>query len=333
MNTNRRSFLARLGGMSAGALAGSLALQQAVLRSNAQETAIGGAKPIRKNYVTSRCLFELEGAPCGWIWSAEGGVATADVTETRSRDAATVKKQLGQPKFEDLVLVCGAGLSQPFYAWIKSFIAGSAPARSGAIIYFDSAGSEISRLSFTNARIAEVAFPALDATSEDTAAMTVRLTPESTRRTRDRAGRIVTFDAAMGPRWPVNHFRLSLDGLAETAARTLWIDGIVAKARSPSGLDISDLVLTFPSAAATPIEQWFDEFVLKGNHSDAMEKSGRLEFLSPDQPGPLFTLSFEHLGIFRLEPAVFDTGTRMLHPVQARMYCEAMRFDAGPATS
>lgn len=333
MKTNRRSFLKQFGGTSAGFLAASALVSRLVPPAAAQEIVAGGARPTRKSYVTARCVLELEGLPCGWIWTAEGGGVTADVMEARPDPASPARKHPGPVKYEEIILSCGAGLNEPFYDWIKTFLAGKPVRKSGAVTYFDSAGSEVSRLSFTNAAITEIIFPAVDAKWQENAVMTVRLNPESTRRDRDRAGRVVNFDSASMPAWLTNHFRLSIDGLAETSARTTRIEAMVARDEPATGLEISDLVITFPPAAAQPVESWFEDFLVKGNHADAQEKSGKLEFLSPLQPEPFFTLSFEHLGIFRLEPVALDTGTRLVYPLQARMYCEKMRFDAGFAKS
>ena len=333
MQTNRRRFLKQIGGTSAGLVAASALVSRVVSPAAAQEIVAGGARPTRKSYVTARCMLELEGLPCGWIWTAEGGSVTADVMEVRPDPTSPARKHPGPVKYEEIILSCGAGLSEPCYDWIKAFLAGKPARKSGAVTYFDSAGSEVSRLNFTNAAIAEITFPAVDAKWQENAVMTVKLSPESTRRDRDRAGRVVNFDSVSMPPWLTNHFRLSIDGLADTSARTSRIEAMVARNEPATGLEISDLVITFPPAAAQPIEIWFDDFLVKGNHADAQEKSGRLEFLSPVQPAPFFTLSFEHLGIFRLEPVALDTGTRLVYPLQARMYCENLRFDIGFAKS
>jgi len=275
----------------------------------------------------------LEGLPCGWIWTAEGGGITADVMEVRPDPAGPSRKHPGPVKYEEILLSCGAGLTEPFYDWIKAFLAGKLLRKNGAVIYFDSAGSEVSRLNFTNAAIMEVTFPAVDAKWEENAVMTVKLSPESTRRNRDRAGRMVNFDPASMPVWLTNHFRLSIDGLAETCARTSRIEAMFARNEPATGLEISDLVITFPPSAAQAVESWFEDFLIKGNHADAQEKAGKLEFLSPVQPEPYFTLSLAHLGIFRLEPVALDAGTRLVYPLQASMYCERMRLDVGFAKS
>ena len=333
MKTNRRSFLKKFSGTSAGLIAASALVNPGTSPAAAQEIIAGGARPMRKSYVTARCVLELEGLPCGWIWTAEGGGVTADVMEVRPDLRSPAKKHLGPVKYEEILLWCGAGLSAPFHEWMQAFLAGKSPRKSGAVIYFDSAGSEVSRLDFTNAAITEIDFPAVDAKSEENAVMTVRLSPESTRRNRDRAGRVVSFDSASMPVWLTNQFRLSIDGLAETSGRTSRIEAMVARHDPATGLEISDLVIAFPPAAAQPIEAWFEDFLIKGNNGDSREKSGKLEFFSPVQPEPLFTLSFENLGIFRLEPVALDIGTRIIYPLQARMYCEKMRFDPGFAKS
>ncbi len=329
MQTNRRSFLKQVGGTSAGLGAASALVSRLVPPVAAQEIVVGGARLPRKSHVTSSCVLELEGLPCGWIWTAEGGGITADVMEVRPDPAGPSRKHPGPVKYEEIILSCGAGLNEPFHDWIKSFLAGKPVRKSGAVVYFDAAGSEVSRLNFTNAAISEIGFPAVDAKWEENAVMTVKLSPESTRRNRDRAGRVVNFDPASMPAWFTHHFRLSIDGLAETCARTSRIEAMFARNEPANGLEISDLVITFPPAAAQAVESWFEDFLIKGNHADAQEKAGKLEFLSPVQPEPFFTLSFEHLGIFRLEPIALDTGTRLVYPLQARMYCEKMRFDVG----
>ena len=329
MQIDRRSFLRQLGETSLGLTAAAAVVGRLTQPAAAQEIVALGARPPRKSYITARCVLELEGLPCGWIWTAEGGGVTADVMEVRQSSGGPVRKHPGPIKYDEITLFCGAGLSEPFNGWLKSFLTGKAARKSGAVVFFDSAGAEVSRLVFTDAAITEIVFPAVDAKSDENAVLTVKLAPASTRRSRDRAGRVVNFDPASMSTWLASQFRLSIDGLAETCACISRIEPVVAKLLPEGGLDVSDLIITFPPSAAPPVESWFEDFVVKGNHGDAAEKSGRLEFLSPTQTEPLYTLSLGHLGIVRLDPVAFDTGTRLVYPLQARMYCEELRLDAG----
>jgi hypothetical protein len=340
MNTDRRAFLKQVSSTTAAVVGASVLANRAVTSGVAQETVVTGAKPIRKSYVTRRCVLELEGRLCGWLSFAEGGSATADVATTPGAGGSR-RKSLGPVRYEDIVLFCNPGMSQPFYDWIKTLLAGKPTRKSGAIVYLNSAGAEVSRLDFTNALIIEVGFPWLDTASIDAAAMTVRLVPESTRRHRDRAGRMFTLEADSAPEWRMSDFRLDIDGLTETTSRALQVEGVVAgfgialdpatptteSDRRQAGFDVSDLVMTFPSSGAQPIEVWFEDFVIKGNRGDDRKKNGTLHFLAPNKEDIHFKLSFERLGIYRLEPVLVDTGDRFIHLLQARMFCEGIRFD------
>ena len=66
--------------------------------------------------------------------------------------------------------------------------------------------------------------------------------------------------------------------------------------------------------------------MIQGNSGDAKERGGTLVYLAPDQSTPLFTLKFNHLGIFELMPVLVDGGGVSLPRLLAAMYCESMEF-------
>ena len=326
MHSDRRSFLKQFSG-SAAALVAAAATEPMASPAAAQEVVVGGARPPKRNYLTANCLLELEGQVCGWLLFAEGGGATGEVIETRSAKDGLVKKQLGPLRYDDLILSCGAGLNAAVYEWMKTFFARQATRKSGAVVYLDRAGREVGRLSFTNALITEVGFPLFDVAWGEPAVMTLRLTPESTRRHRDNAGRGFNLDARTPLGWLASNFLLTVDGLAETTTHAIRVEPISARAPKPMTLESSDLVLTYPAAFGQALETWFEDFVGKSNNADAQEKSGILQLIAADQTTVFFSLSFDHLGIYRLEPVLLDTGNRVMPLLQARLYCENLQFD------
>lgn len=327
MNSDRRSFLKQVGGAAATVVAATALSERGVAPAAAQDVLIGGARPSKRGYVTRNCLLELEGQVCGWLWFAEGGCPTADVLEDRAAKGGLRKKQLGPLKYEDLTLTFGAGLSQVFYDWVKSLFARQPQRKNGAIVYLDATGREVSRLAFTNALVIEAGFPMLDAAWTEAALMTVKVRPESTCRHRDHAGRPFNLEAGGAPAWLASNFRLNIAGLSDTTSRVMRVEPLTVNGLELPGLAVSDLILTYPASAGLPLETWFEDFVLKGNNADPQEKAGTLEFLAPDLQTAFFTLSFEHLGVFRLEPVLLDAGDRLVHLLQARLYCENVRFD------
>jgi hypothetical protein len=344
MGNDRREFLKQVGGATLAVAATAALADRTAPSAAAQEVVVGGAR-IKRAYVTSRCLLELEGQNCGWLRYAEGGTATAEIVEEPAGANGVARKGLGPVRYENLICFCGADLGQPFYDWLKTLFSRQPVRKSGAIVYLNAAGREVSRLIFTNALITEVGFPTLDVGWKQPAYLTIQLYPESTRLTREGAGRLFNVAAPQPPQWLASDFRLSLDGLAELPGARLWVEPVVVSLRAMptlagvraagdkefATLGISDLVVTLPAAASQSLETWFEDFVLKGNNADEQEKNGTLELLSLDQREALFTLTFEHLGIYRLEPFLFDAGSGPSQFLQARMYCENVRLSCRPA--
>ena len=55
------------------------------------------------------------------------------------------------------------------------------------------------------------------------------------------------------------------------------------RTKHPTTLDIPNLKITFSAADAKPWQDWFDDFVVKGNAGPGNEKNGTIEFLDPSQ--------------------------------------------------
>ena len=98
--------------------------------------------------------------------------------------------------------------------------------------------------------------------------------------------------------------------------------------REPASLEVPNLVVTFSEAIADPWYKWHEDFVIKGLNGDDKEKGGSLVYLTPDMK-ELFTITFKHLGIFKLTPEKVEAGSENIRRVKAEMYCEEMTFDYG----
>ena|SRR2546426_12461378 len=72
-----------------------------------------------------------------------------------------------------------------------------------------------------------------------------------------------------------------------------------------------------------------EDFVIKGNNGSESEKNGMLEYLTPNLGEALFTINFQHLGIFKLAPEKAEANSDQAKRVRAEMYCEQMTFKFG----
>ena len=87
------------------------------------------------------------------------------------------------------------------------------------------------------------------------------------------------------------------------------------------------LVITLPESHSKEFFDWHKSFVIDGQNGDNLEKGGTLEYLSSDLKTVLFTINFEHLGIFKISPDSVESGSENIRRVKVEMYCENMKFN------
>jgi hypothetical protein len=98
-------------------------------------------------------------------------------------------------------------------------------------------------------------------------------------------------------------------------------------------LEMPNLAITLPEVDSEAFRRWHEDFVIKGNNGDDAEKNGTLEYLGPNLKDVLFTLTFRHLGIFKLTPEKFDAERENIRRLRAEMYCEEIRFQPGASVA
>jgi phage tail-like protein len=297
----------------------------------------------KRGYVAGKYAIELDGIEAGWVSSVDGGHATSDVVVEKVGADHLQRKHIAGVKYEEITVSCGTGMSQKFYQWVKDSFDHKYSRKNGAVIAADYDYKEHSRLSFFNALISEIGFPALDAGSKDPCKMSIKLKPEYTRQATGASGSIAggkyKNDQVVQKKWLPSNFRLKIDGLDCTRVNKIealtvkqkTVENAVGELRDyecePAYLEIPNLVVTLAESHAAEFYKWHDDFVIKGNNGDAAEKGGTLEFLAPNMSDVLFTVTFEHLGIFKLTPEKVEAGSENIRRIKAEMYCEDMKFD------
>jgi phage tail-like protein len=297
----------------------------------------------KRGYTAGKFALDLDGTTAGWVQSMRGGEALSDVVEEKLGPGAVIKKHIAGVKYSDIEVACGTGMSKSFYQWLADTVDRKYSRKNGAVISADYDYKEQSRLSFYNALIKEIGFPALDAASKDAAKLTVKFSPEYTRQQRGGGPSVKGngyIGAAVQKKWLPSNFRLKIDGLDCT--RVNKIEALVIKQaivenavgelrdyeKEAAHLEIPDLVVTIAENNAGDFVSWHEDFVIRGNNGDDREKNGTLELLTPNLREVLFTIGFQHLGIYKLALLEVQTGAENIRRLQASMYCEQMTFAA-----
>lgn len=338
---SRRQFLRRSG--LAAAATGAIS-RLGVSSAYAGTPAAGStiAQRQMRGFATGNFFLTLDGVNCGFIKSVDGGGIRADVISEATGASYFVKKHIGQPKYEDIMLEVDFRLTKNLFDWIASSWMSDYSRKNGSILSADYQMNAKSEREFHNALITETTIPAMDAGSKEPASLTIKFAPEYTRY-RQASGKLA---APMGKAeqklWLPSNFKLEIDGLDCT--RVSKVDSFTVKqsvakdqvgeardyAKEPGKLEFPNLKITFAEITAPTWNDWHEDFVIKGNNGEPQEKNGSLTFLSPNLKQDLGRIKFYHLGIFRLADEGPETRTEQVSRLTAELYCERMEFQYNP---
>src|SRR5207244_2544402 len=90
----------------------------------------------------------------------------------------------------------------------------------------------------------------------------------------------------------------------------------------PTQIEYPNLVITLPESHSKSFWKWYETFVVQGKCTQSDEKTGSLEFLSPNLQEVLFTLEFHGLGIFKMQPDKAEAGAEKIRSLRVEMFCE-----------
>lgn len=271
--------------------------------------------------------LRLDTGEVTFLEKVQGGWIFAQVTREQQGPKGYLKKHIGKPKYEDFTIQVRSILSQALFDWIAASWTTHAPRRDGAILACDADFTIRSERMFSKALIQEVGFPALDASSKEVGALTVRFSPEKI--TFKKGGEKLPLGSLSKQKlWQTANFRLEIDGLETKHVRRIKPFAIKRLPSSKAGkIDYPDLIISLAQMGAQSWIDWHEDFVIQGNNDNQHEKKGLISFLTPDLKTVLAHINLYNLGIYRLaSEAVQDN---QIGSLRAELYCERMEFQLG----
>lgn len=268
-----------------------------------------------------RFHLELEGKPCGFVDSVEGGGVTAEVVTEAPGTEHYLKKHLGAAAPEPIVLTCGLALAPGVYGWLADAWNGTQAPRDGRIVFTDATLKAIRQIEFRGAVVTSVTFPTLDGSSKDACRLTVVLDPEETRLEK-ASDSLKSTTATKAKQWLASNFRVEVDGL--DAKRVAKVDAFtVATAGQP--IDFPGLRVTIAESGADTWRAWHEEFVVQGMNDDSRERAGALVLLDPTLQ-EIGRVQLAGLGVHRLAVEKAQANVDAVARVVAELYCERMEL-------
>ncbi len=299
---------------------------------------------LQRAYVASKFALELDGIGMqGFLNSAEGGGVKTDVVDYRQGSLVDVWRQVGRPKFEDIVLKVGMGMSPTFYTWIEDFFTRKVSRRNGAIVAADFNYKERARRTFVDALISEVQIPTLDGSSKDAAFMTVKLVAEGmTYESVENGAKIESPPGMRQPNklWHSANFRFVIDGMEDACRRVTKVEGFSIKQqileypsgnrrtplRVPGRLEYPQfLTIYMPRVDADPFFEAANARLLDYDAPAEGGITGYIEFMGPDR-STLCTINMTGVDVVSAEPQKLEASAENLHMVKVMVQVEKLAF-------
>jgi hypothetical protein len=274
-----------------------------------------------RGYLGSTFSLALDGINCGFVKSASGGTAGADVVSMAPPGGDLPDKRLGPVRYEAIELALDLNLAPAVYDWIQASWNQKFARKNGSIVLADIRFAAVSEQEFSNALLTETTMPALDASSKESAFLTLRIAPESTRTVKSQS-KLKPPDKQK--QFIASNFRLEIDGLDCT--KVSRIDSFTVRT-GPTEVDIPNLAITLPESSAASWTSWHEDFVIMGKNRPEDEKNGAIVLLAADRKAELGRVTLHNLGIFALRrsPAAAETVAQLT----AGLYCERMDLSVG----
>jgi len=339
--TSRRRFLGTAAGATGVALGAAVwgagqAAAAAIPGEATQKLMAGG-----RTFSAGKFALEIGTASAGFLEDADGGQAFSDVVVEKLGTDNIQHKHLAGVKYEDIAVTAGFGLEKTFYDWIAASwqFSNANSRKSGAIVAADFSFKELQRRQFYNGLITETTIPACDAASKDAGRLTLKISPEYTTTTKGSGAKITAPLGTLQKLWTPSNFRLQIDGLDCTKVTKIdsftvkqsIIDNPVGEDRfggkEPGAIEYPNLAITLLASSSATWEQWFKDFLIRGNDGQASEKNGTLTFLTSNLQSALGTVKFFNMGIFKLDDdAAEDSSGNVIQRFRAELYVERMEI-------
>jgi tail tube protein gp19 len=273
------------------------------------------------SYAAGRFLLNLDGTLVN-LPTLGGGAIRGEIVTFRTGSGTLPVKRISAVKYEPFRLGVGMGMGQPLYDWIKAMVTGPPVSKSGSFALTNARGKAEAYRNFRDALVQEVTFPALDASNKAAALFEITLSPSEIAHAPGDGADLKATVGAKQKKWLCSNFRFRLTGLEEACKRVAKIDSFTVKqniaevasgsssvrTKQPTTLEIPNLTITLAAADAKPWQDWFDDFVIKGNSGAGNEKNGTIELLDASLKETLGTVTLVRCGIFSLEPGPTGNG-------------------------
>jgi hypothetical protein len=300
----------------------------------------------RNSYAAGHFELQIDGhKSTAYVKSVEGGWSRANIVdEAHGADPERVK-QISNVEIDPITMEFGLAGANDMLKWIQGSWNRTYSRRNGQITHADFDLKSSFEHEFFEALITETTFPPLDGTSKDGGYIKCKLQPERLITKMLDSGRPVSGDQSPKEKiWVPSAFRFSIDGIDEmqyvnkiesftiTQGIKKFYTGASRFPRvEPTNIKFPNLSGTISLKYANNLLKWHNDYIKTddgaGTKDPTAQKSGAIEFLTPDRKKTIFRINLYEVGLAFIGVEPSKANDDAIKRVKFELYVHRMDID------
>jgi hypothetical protein len=300
----------------------------------------------RNSYAAGHFELQIDGhKSTAYVKSVEGGWSRANIVDDAHGADPQRLKQISNVDIDPITMEFGLAGANDMLKWIQGSWNRTFSRRNGQITHADFDLKSSFEHEFFEALITETTFPSLDGTSKEGGYIKCKLQPERVVTKALDSGRPVSGDQSPKEKiWVPSAFRFLIDGIddmqyvnkIESFTITQGIKKFYTGASrfprvEPTNLKFPNLSGTISLKYADNLIKWHRDYIKTddgaGTKDPIAQKSGAIEFLTPDRKKTIFRINLYEVGLAFIGVEPSKANDDSLKRLKFELYVHRMDID------
>ena len=296
-----------------------------------------------KSYTAGHFELAIDGHPStAYLKTVDGGYVRASLMDEPIGPENMRIKHTSTVDIEPFSLDFGISGASDVLKWIRDSWKKQFSRRNGQITHANFDLNQTFTHEFGDALITETTFPTLDGASKEAAYLKLKFQPESVITKKQDGGRVQSNIGSKQKMWMCSGFRLMIDGI-DGVEYTNKIESFTIKQSikkfytgadrfptvEPTKIEFPNINGTIGLGYADSLIAWYQKYVVDGQADTSAQKTGSIEFLSPDRASVIFRLNLYEVGIHHLSIVPSPANADQIKRAKFELYVGHMDLDDG----
>lgn len=291
-----------------------------------------------RTYTAGRFMLDVNGESAGYVKKVSGGAMTADIASNDLGPDNIQKKHVANIKWDPFKVSMGIGMGNEMYQWMKAAFQKGYVTKNGSVTSADFNYKAQSVREFYDALITEITVPKLDGASKESAYFDIGFQAERVRWLKGQ-GEVKGKTGAKQKAWLCSNFRVDFGGVlpcdrVATVDSFTWKCAVAADqvgifrepTQHPAKVTVPDLKLSISMADYHPWAERAKAWFVDGQHEEANELHGSIQFLGPDMKAVLGEIELKNCGFKKFSTGDLEANKEGIARFDVELYVEQMLF-------